>query len=383
MINGFYINLDERKDRYNHFEKLKRHNLFLKNINRFSAIKNSNGALGCTMSHYNALKIAYEKYKNDECIVIFEDDFCILNENIFNDFINDFELIKNNKDWSIITFTRRSGTYYGKYDNKFNYIKGTQTMSGYIIKTIFIQSLINKLEIGITNMKNGLSEHNNTCDQIWKSLQNENNFIYYNNVFAGQLPSYSNLEKCVVNYNSHFINEKNIVDFIFLIFSTSNNTKGWYNNISNNMLYIKVIGDNSITEKYLFDNSTNTLYMKMDNSISVLQDNILEILAVINMRFEYNYIFKINYNLKLINSELFINLLNGLNKKTYNFVGGIENNNLLNEFINCKCFFLLNTLVKDLLQKKLNNIEDLSMYINNLYKENTKYFNANNIFKTF
>ena len=42
MINGFYINLDKRKDRYNHFEELKYNYDFLKNVNRFSAIENKN-----------------------------------------------------------------------------------------------------------------------------------------------------------------------------------------------------------------------------------------------------------------------------------------------------------------------------------------------------
>ena len=109
-----------------------------------------------------------------ELLTIEEDDFFILDKNAFNDFVSDFSSIKNNDDWSVITFTRRAGTYYGKYDDNFNYIKETQTMSGYIIKTTFIETLMEQLEIGITNMENGLSEHNNTCDQIWKPLQKDN-----------------------------------------------------------------------------------------------------------------------------------------------------------------------------------------------------------------
>ncbi len=35
MINGFYINLDERKDRFDYFEKVKSYNSFLENIHRF------------------------------------------------------------------------------------------------------------------------------------------------------------------------------------------------------------------------------------------------------------------------------------------------------------------------------------------------------------
>jgi len=383
MINGFYINLDGRRDRFDYFEKVKSDNSFLTNIQRFSAIQNSNGALGCTMSHYNALKLAYETYKGDECIAIFEDDFFILDKNAFNDFVSDFTSIKNNDDWSVFTFTRRAGTYYGKYDDNFNYIKETQTMSGYIIKTTFIETLMKQLEIGITNMKNGLSEHNNTCDQIWKPLQHANNFIYYNRVFAGQLPSYSNLEKRVVDYNPYFINERSNVDFIFLIVSNSDESKGWYNNIPDNTLYIRVVGDESISESYQFNNTKCTLYMKMENSINVLQDNILSVIEAVNQRFDYKYIFKTNYNETMINPKSFGNLLNVLNQKTYAFVGDSQDNNQTDKFVTGKGFFLANNTVTEILERKMNDNKEISSYLDSSYKNSTIYFDANSIFKTY
>lgn len=383
MLNGFYINLDGRRDRFDYFEKVKSDNSFLTNIQRFSAIQNSNGALGCTMSHYNALKLAYETYKGDECIAIFEDDFFILDKNAFNDFVSDFSSIKNNDDWSVITFTRRAGTYYGKYDDKFNYIKETQTMSGYIIKTTFIETLVKQLEIGITNMENGLSEHNNTCDQIWKPLQHGNNFIYYNRVFAGQLPSYSNLEKRVVDYNPYFINERSNVDFIFLIISNSDDSKGWYNNIPDNTLYIRVVGDESISESYQFNNAKCTLYMKMENSINVLQDNILSIIEAVNQRFDYKYIFKLNYNETMINPKSFGNLLNALNQNNYAFVGDSQDNNQTDAFVTGKGFFLSNNTVTEILERNLNINKEVSSYLDSSYKNSTIYFDANSIFKTY
>ena len=383
MINGFYINLDGRRDRFDYFEKVKSDNSFLTNIQRFSAIQNSNGALGCTMSHYNALKLAYETYKGDECIAIFEDDFFILDKNAFNDFVSDFTSIKNNDDWSVFTFTRRAGTYYGKYDDKFNYIKETQTMSGYIIKTTFIETLMKQLEIGITNMENGLSEHNNICDQIWKPLQHANNFIYYNRVFAGQLPSYSNLEKRVVDYNPYFINERSNVDFIFLIVSNSDESKGWYNNIPDNTLYIRVVGDESISESYQFNNTKCTLYMKMENSITVLQYNILSVIEAVNQRFDYKYIFKTNYNETMINPKSFGNLLNVLNQQNYAFVGESQDNNQTDTFVTSKGFFLANNTVTEILERKMNDNKEISSYLDSSYKNSTIYFDANSIFKTY
>lgn len=383
MINGFYINLDGRRDRFDYFEKVKSDNSFLTNIQRFSAIQNRNGALGCTMSHYNALKLAYETYKGDECIAILEDDFFILDKNAFNDFVSDFSSIKNNDDWSVFTFTRRAGTYYGKYDDKFNYIKGTQTMSGYIIKTKFIETLMKQLEIGITNMKNGLSANNNTCDQIWKPLQYGNNFIYYNRVFAGQLPSYSNLEKRVVDYNPYFIKERSNVDFIFLIISNSDDSKGWYNNIPENTLYIRVVGDESISESYKFNNSKCTLYMKMENSITVLQDNILSIIEAVNERFDYKYIFKINYNSTINNPKSFSELLNILNQNSYSFVGDTPDDNETDTFTRGRYFVLQNNTVTDILERKMNNNDEISSHLDSSYNNSSIYIDVHSILTTY
>ena len=43
-MNGYYINLNHRVDRKNHMEKLIKNFEFFKNIERFEAIQNDNGA---------------------------------------------------------------------------------------------------------------------------------------------------------------------------------------------------------------------------------------------------------------------------------------------------------------------------------------------------
>lgn len=66
----FYINLDERIDRKDSFEKhMKKYNL---EFERFSAIKDNFGALGCAKSHLSILKNA--KNNNLENVIIMEDD---------------------------------------------------------------------------------------------------------------------------------------------------------------------------------------------------------------------------------------------------------------------------------------------------------------------
>jgi hypothetical protein len=55
MLSGYYINLEKRTDRKKHFESLKQKYAFLSNIQRFNAIANNNGAIGCSMSHVKCL----------------------------------------------------------------------------------------------------------------------------------------------------------------------------------------------------------------------------------------------------------------------------------------------------------------------------------------
>jgi len=74
----YCINLDERTDRWEEaqkeFEKLN-----IEGVERFSAIKNRKGAIGCRESHLSIIKQAKELgLKN---VLIFEDDLLVINEN--------------------------------------------------------------------------------------------------------------------------------------------------------------------------------------------------------------------------------------------------------------------------------------------------------------
>ena len=54
-MNGFYINLKKRTDRNQHFEEKVKSRTFFSNVKRMDAIKYSNGAIGCGMSHLKCL----------------------------------------------------------------------------------------------------------------------------------------------------------------------------------------------------------------------------------------------------------------------------------------------------------------------------------------
>lgn len=221
MIEGYYINLDERTDRMYHFEYMKRKYPFFKKIKRLSAVKNNNGAIGCGMSHIKALAKIVKEYcinnnnNNNDYFIVCEDDLCILNDSNYNAFVKDFDLIKD-KVWDIIVITPRgdkmqdvnfSDANTMTIHNNFHRIYNNQTATGYIIKKNFIPILISNFKESTSALVNGENPNIYAIDQWWKQLQHEYKFYYYSNIYAGQLVGYSNIENKLINYNERFLRQ--------------------------------------------------------------------------------------------------------------------------------------------------------------------------------
>jgi GR25 family glycosyltransferase involved in LPS biosynthesis len=210
-MNGFYINLPYRGDRREHFEKLQKDFPFFKNIKRMDAIYSKESAAGCCSSHINCLTECLKL--TDKYYLIMEDDFFVFNKVHFYNFVKEFEKIKNDNDWDIITLTPRGTTDKKYFKPKFHKIIDTQTATGYIIKHEFIKQLLPVWKNGLKGLIKGFvpkfhDEANPYCtDQCWKPLQLKSNWLYFHEIFAGQLPSYSDIEKKVVDYNRRFIEQ--------------------------------------------------------------------------------------------------------------------------------------------------------------------------------
>jgi len=207
-MKGFYINLDERVDRLEHIEKLKQKYSFLKDINRLKAYKNkSNGSIGCGVSHIKAIEKMLET--DEEYFLIMEDDLVILNHNNFIKFQDDLKKIID-KEWDIIVLTPRGDRdlSYTKYDfANFSRITNNQTTTGYIVKKHFAPKLIEILRFGMKNLIRGGNPNIYAADQIWKRVQPDSIFLYYQNIFGGQLPGFSSIENRDTDYNDRFLNQ--------------------------------------------------------------------------------------------------------------------------------------------------------------------------------
>ena len=208
MVKGFYINLDERFDRMQHFENMKVKYDFFKNVERMSAVKNNNGAIGCGMSHIKALTTLLEyDHENSDYFMVCEDDLCILNDKNYDNFVKDFDNIKD-KNWDIIIITPR-GDKMQNVTSHFNFhrIHNNQTATGYIIKKNFIPTLLSNFKESVTGLLKGGNPNTYAIDQWWKQLQYKYTFCYYKDIYAGQLVGYSNIENKHINYNERFLRQ--------------------------------------------------------------------------------------------------------------------------------------------------------------------------------
>ncbi len=204
-MNGLYINLKDRVDRKKHFEELKKQNVFFKNIKRFDAILHPRGDIGCCMSFIECMKKL--SLSTDKYVALFEDDFFLFKTKNFDEFVKDFQKIKD-KYWDVIVLTPRGDmvpqdTSLKEYG--FLRIKNHQTMTGYIVKTDFLKTLIPCLTFGLNGLLNNKNTNLYACDQVWKPLQEKYKFYYYHKLLAGQLPGWSSIEKKICNNNPAFI----------------------------------------------------------------------------------------------------------------------------------------------------------------------------------
>ncbi len=201
QIRGFYINLDKRPDRKLHFEELKNKYPFFENIERFSAIENERGVVGCCNSHIEAIKKCKEL--EGDVFMICEDDLIIFNEQHFNNMVNTIDLTAN---WDVLTLTPRGDNMPNEdLPNGYIRIKNNQTATAYLFKKHMIDVLLETIEEGFEKLKQGGHPDYHTNDQSWKKLQIPYRFYYFKDVFAGQLVGFSDIEKRFVNYNQRFM----------------------------------------------------------------------------------------------------------------------------------------------------------------------------------
>ena len=196
--NIFYINLDYRPDRRNHFEtEIKKLGLAVA-PNRFNAIKHACGAVGCSMSHLALLK--YAKHNNLDHILIMEDDIMFLNPEIFTNSINNF--LSGDTDFDVLLISGNNMGDYNRIDDFCVRITKCQTTTGYLVKNHYYDKLIENVEQGINNLLKNFNRLNDfAIDQYWGDLQKIDKWYLLTPLTVTQRPDYSDIERRHTNYN--------------------------------------------------------------------------------------------------------------------------------------------------------------------------------------
>lgn len=192
---AFYINLLSRPDRKQHVEnQLKSIGV---NAERFNAIKLTNGAIGCSMSH---LKIIENAKANDwEHVLIVEDDILFTDPNFFVQQFNKF--LSNHKDFDVALIAGNNLPPYKRIDNCCVQVTRCQTTTGYIIQKHYYDTLIKNYKDGILQLMKEPTNHIlYAIDKYWFNLQAIHKWYLITPLSVTQREDYSDIEKRPTNY---------------------------------------------------------------------------------------------------------------------------------------------------------------------------------------
>jgi glycosyl transferase family 25 len=199
--NIFYINLESRTDRRQHFENQIK--LLGIKATRFSAIKHACGAIGCSMSHLSLLKFA--KNNDLDHILIMEDDITFLNPFIFINSLNYF--LSSNIDFDVLLIAGNNKGFYTKINDSCIKITKCKTTTGYLVKKQYYDKLIQNIEFGIYNLSQNFNNLNYyAIDEYWRKLQVIDKWYLLTPLTVVQRPDYSDIEKGFVNYDKVMLN---------------------------------------------------------------------------------------------------------------------------------------------------------------------------------
>jgi GR25 family glycosyltransferase involved in LPS biosynthesis len=192
---AFYINLESRVDRKIHVEQQ------FSNIGiaatRFNAIKLTNGAIGCSMSHLKCLELA--KQNNLEHVLIVEDDIHFLNPDLFKNQLNKF--LKNHSNFDVVLIAGNNMPPYQKIDDSCVKVYRCQTTTGYIVQRHYYDTMITNIKEGIQKlMKNPEHHVQYAIDKYWFRLQEKDNWFLITPLTVTQREDYSDIEKRHTNY---------------------------------------------------------------------------------------------------------------------------------------------------------------------------------------
>lgn len=201
-----YINLDDRTDRLAQItEELKLLDDFPCQIQRVSAIKHKNGALGCSKSHRLAAEIFY---KSDcDVVMVLEDDFCFtVNRKVLHE-----KLLKSMEKLSttdVVLLSCYNGckdvVHLSKLEDGFIRVKNMTGAMGYMYNKSYIPKILTIMDKSIKLLENGNKESVGALDIVWRMCQTDDKWLLLIPDVGRQRSSYSDIRNVVCNYKETY-----------------------------------------------------------------------------------------------------------------------------------------------------------------------------------
>jgi len=196
--NHFYINLEKRDDRNkNTIRQLKK--IGIDKPNRFKAVENDMGIIGCGLSHIAVIKKAKEL--GWDHIVVFEDDIDIIEPRLLKIKINKLM----NKEWDVLMLGGNNFRPFTVIDNDCIKVNKCFTTTAYIIKSHYYDTWIDNLKEGVKKL---MLTHDRqySLDLYNHSLQRKDNWLLLTPICIIQKKMYSDIENKKVDYQDLMLN---------------------------------------------------------------------------------------------------------------------------------------------------------------------------------
>jgi hypothetical protein len=183
------INLKARPDRLSLFmDEMER--LGIGNVNRFEAIQDTIGAIGCTRSH---ACLAREMIDREwPSMMVFEDDVRFLVSREKLDVLVDAFLNDERAEVACLEYNAQKTR---RYSTLFLRATESQNTGCYLVKSTIAQELLEAFEEGVAAMSQGGDPLLYNVDIVWKRLQKSRLFLVPIERIAYQEPGYSDIER--------------------------------------------------------------------------------------------------------------------------------------------------------------------------------------------
>lgn len=209
----FYINLEHRIDRKQHLEQqIQKMNQVIEEEKwgepivpeRFNAVHYPEfGALGCSISHLQALKLAKER--NYPYICIFEDDVICVDPKLFLTQLRTFEE-QFDQPWDMLILSGNNKKPYREVNDYCIRVLDLQTSTAYIVPNHYYDKLIQNMTESIEQLEqHPLRRYAYSLDIYWKRLQRSDQWFLLKPLTISQIEGYSDVEKKSVNYTEDLL----------------------------------------------------------------------------------------------------------------------------------------------------------------------------------